>query len=78
MNIELPKAPQKWTHYTGHVYTIVALARDSETQELIVVYKRDGKVWTRPLSDWVKLVNNRPIPGLGPSKNYDGPRFYRD
>lgn len=80
MNIDLPKAKEKWKHFKGTIYTVIALARASETQELIVVYKKksgEGDVWTRPLSEWVELICNRPVPGLGASMNYYGPRFYR-
>lgn len=45
------KVGQIWKHYKGDTYRIVALARNSETDDLydVVVYERtdEPKIWTQ-------------------------------
>ena len=43
----------KYKHYKGGEYEIVALAKDEETHEDLVVYRAlygENQVWVRPLS----------------------------
>lgn len=46
-----PKIGQIWKHYKGNEYRIVALARNSETDDTydVVVYERvdEPKIWTQ-------------------------------
>ena len=44
---------EKYKHFKGNEYEIIALAKHSETLEDIVVYKAlygEGQIWVRPLS----------------------------
>lgn len=46
----------KYRHFKGNEYEVIALAKDSETQEDIVVYKAlygDGEIWVRPAKMWL-------------------------
>ena len=45
-------------HFKGGLYRMLFLARDSETQEPIVIYMHldDGSMWTRRLSLWQEQV----------------------
>lgn len=47
-----PIVGEKYKHYKGNEYEIIALAKHSETLEDLVVYKAlygEGQVWVRPL-----------------------------
>jgi hypothetical protein len=61
--------PGRYRHFKGHEYEALFVARDSETQEEVVVYKNDaGEVWVRPLSMWNEHVER---------DGYSGPRFVK-
>ena len=48
-----PKPKEKYRHFKGNEYTIIAIAKHSETLEGLVVYQAEyGErgVWVRPLS----------------------------
>ena len=45
----------KYRHFKGMEYEVIALAKHSETQEDLVVYRAlygEGQVWVRPASMW--------------------------
>jgi hypothetical protein len=47
-----PQPNEKYKHFKGNEYVILALAKHSETLEDIVVYQAlygEGQVWVRPL-----------------------------
>lgn len=49
----------KYRHFKGNLYEVVALARHSETNEEMVVYKaldKKGAYWVRPASMWNETV----------------------
>lgn len=49
----------RYRHFKGNEYEVVAVARHSETQEEMVVYKAlygDGGWWVRPASMWNETV----------------------
>ena len=49
----------KYRHFKGMEYEVIALAKHSETQEALVVYRAlygDGQVWVRPASMWNETV----------------------
>ncbi len=57
----LPAEPRagRYRHYKGNAYQVHGLARHSETQEVLVVYKMlygDGGLWVRPQSMFVSTV----------------------
>ena len=63
----------RYRHFKGGEYKVLALAKDSETQEDVVVYQAlygDGQIWTRPVKMFLENVNRPEIP-------YTGPRFTR-
>ena len=63
-----------YQHFKGKKYKVIALARDSETMEEMVVYQGQyasiefggNPVWIRPRHDFIKLIKR---------DNYEGPRF---
>jgi len=47
------KIGDKYKHYKGTLYEVIAIAKHSETLEELVVYRQisdHSKVWARPLS----------------------------
>jgi hypothetical protein len=58
-----------YKHFKGNEYEVITIAKDSETQEEMVVYralygKRD--VWVRPLKMFIEKIKK---------DNYEGSRF---
>lgn len=48
-----------YRHFKGNEYRVVALAKNSETEEMMVVYKalyNEGELWVRPASMWNETV----------------------
>ncbi len=59
--------PGRYRHYKGNEYTVLGLARHSETLEELVVYRQeygDHSLWVRPLDMFMERVevNGRMIP----------------
>ncbi|NHN84717.1 DUF1653 domain-containing protein [Acetobacter musti] len=54
--------PGVYRHYKGGLYTVLATARHSETEEWFVVYRSEsmGTLWVRPLSMWLEKVGGVP------------------
>lgn len=53
--------PGRYRHYKGKFYTVLGVARHSETEERLVVYRQeygDGSMWVRPLAMFVETVAN--------------------
>ena len=48
-----------YRHYKGNEYTVIGIARHSETDEELVVYRPeygDGSLWVRPLAMFQEMV----------------------
>lgn len=48
-----------YRHYKGNLYEVLELARHSETEEWMVIYRTlygEGDTWIRPLDMFVELV----------------------
>lgn len=53
-----PVSPGMYRHYVGRVYEVLCLARQSESDEAMVVYRSDdGQTWVRPLSMFTSVVS---------------------
>jgi hypothetical protein len=51
--------PGRYRHYKGNDYTVLGLARHSETEEWLVVYRQEygeRALWVRPLSMFAESV----------------------
>jgi len=48
----------QWCHYKGGIYTVLTLAKHSESEDILVIY-RDSKaaVFARPLAMWFDEVS---------------------
>ena len=48
-----------YKHYKGGLYKVLYLAKHTETEEIMVVYKSlygNNDIWCRPLSMWNDLI----------------------
>ena len=55
--------PGRYRHYKGNEYEVIEVARHSETEEEMVVYRKrydDHSLWVRPLD---MFVENVPVNG---------------
>ncbi|MFL5242970.1 MAG: DUF1653 domain-containing protein [Gemmataceae bacterium] len=51
--------PGRYRHYKGNFYEVVGIARHSETEEELVVYRAlygDGELWVRPKKTFLETV----------------------
>ena len=49
----------RYRHFKGNEYEVVGIARHSETEETVVVYRAlygDGGLWIRPAEMWNETV----------------------
>lgn len=52
-----------YRHYKGNLYEVLDVARHSETEEYLVVYRAlygDYGLWVRPLAMFTETVNQAP------------------
>lgn len=59
MSETLRPAPGQYRHYKGNDYQVLHVARHSETEELLVVYRPlygDSGIWVRPLKMFTENV----------------------
>ena len=64
-----PQPGEKWQHYKGGKYQIVAMCNHTETNEVLVVYRSlsFGGFHARPYSEWHEQV--------GEDKKYNYPIY---
>ena len=70
-------SPGRYRHFKGNEYEVLGIARHSETDERLVVYRPlygDGGLWVRPLPMFTETVmhNGRIVPRfefLGPTQS---------
>lgn len=59
MDNRLLVAPGKYRHFKGNEYEVLGVAKHSENQEELVVYRAlygERALWVRPLSSFVEIV----------------------
>jgi hypothetical protein len=64
----------RYRHFKGNEYTVLGVARHSETQEEMVVYRQeygDRSLWVRPLAMFQEMVT---VEGNPASANQPGRR----
>ena len=52
--------PGKYRHFKGNLYEVIGVARHSETQEEMVVYRAlygEYGLWVRPAAMWAETVD---------------------
>ncbi|MBR1802903.1 MAG: DUF1653 domain-containing protein [Clostridia bacterium] len=56
-----------YKHFKGDFYIVEDIARDSETKEQCVVYRRlygDGSLWIRPIEMFLSEVDHEKYPNV--------------
>lgn len=56
-----------YRHFKGDYYLVQDIAKDSETKEDVVVYRRlygDGTLWIRPLEMFLSEVDHEKYPNV--------------
>ena len=51
--------PGRYRHFKGNEYEVIGIARHSETEEPLVVYRAlygEGGLWVRPAEMWTEIV----------------------
>lgn len=66
-----PVAGQKYRHFKGMTVTILAIAKDSETLEELVVYEHDSEVWVRPIRMFLSEVDKEKYPDVLQSMRFE-------
>ena len=62
MRLEI-KAGDKFRHFKGTVYRIIAIAKHTETEEkLVVCADEEGNTWARPENMFFSLVDREKYP----------------
>ena len=54
-----PVRPGRYRHFKGNEYQVLGVARHSETEEEMVVYRAlygEGGLWVRPAAMWLETV----------------------
>lgn len=55
---------QKYRHFKGNVITVLEIAKNTETLEMMVVYDHDGTIWVRPYEMFVSKVDKEKYPDV--------------
>ena len=58
------KEGEKYRHFKGNIYEIVAIAKDSEDLSLKVVYKHNKEYWVRPYDMFIGEVDHEKYPDV--------------
>ena len=58
------KEGQTYRHFKGNLVKIVAIAKDSETLEKMVVYEHTGTIWVRPYDMFISEVDHQKYPNI--------------
>ena len=67
--LQYPVRPGRYRHFKGNEYQVLGVARHSETEEEMVVYRAlygEGGLWVRPAAMWLET---------GPRDGVTQPRF---
>jgi hypothetical protein len=71
MSEATPVPPGRYRHYKGNYYEVIGVARHSETEEELVVYRAlyaEGGLWVRPKAMFLDVViqDGRPLARFQP------------
>lgn len=55
---------QVYRPFKGDLMTIVAVAKHTETEELMVVYEHNGTIWARPYDMFLSKVDKKKYPDV--------------
>lgn len=58
---QTPQPGQTYVHQNGYAYEVLVVAQDNYHDEQVVIHKgkHDGRVWSRPLGNFLGLKNGK-------------------
>lgn len=56
------KVGKKYRHFKGNVIEVIAIAKNTENLEDMVIYNHDGDIWARPFSMFISEVDHSKYP----------------
>ena len=64
---------KKYKHFKGHIYEVLAIAKDSEDLSLKVVYKNveTEEVWVRPIDEFLSKVDKNKYPEVNQENRFE-------
>lgn len=58
------KPGETYRHFKGTEYKIVTIAINTETEEKMVIYQHEDKVWARPYDMFISKVDKEKYPDI--------------
>ncbi len=55
---------KSYRHFKGTIYKVIAIAKNTETLEDMVIYKHDNDVWARPYNMFISKVDKDKYPDI--------------
>ena len=62
--MKMPAKGETYRHFKGFIVKIIAIGKDSETLEELVIYEHDGEIWVRPLEMFLSEVDHEKYPDV--------------
>lgn len=59
-----PKVGEKYRHFKGMEITIIAIAKNTENLEEMVVYEHNNEIWVRPMEMFLSKVDKEKYPDV--------------
>ena len=59
-----PQVGEKYKHFKGNIIEIIAIGKNTENLEEMVVYNHDGEIWIRPLEMFMSKVDKEKYPNV--------------
>lgn len=64
--MNIPRPGSLYRHFKGNYYRIIGTGTHTETEELLVIYKKEGDalIWIRPLGNFLSKVDRSKYPDV--------------
>lgn len=56
------KVGATYKHFKGNIVKVIAIAKHTETEELMVVYSHNDDIWVRPYDMFISKVDKEKYP----------------
>lgn len=53
-----------YRHFKGHIIKVLAIAKDTETMEDLVIYQHGDQIWARPREMFLSEVDHEKYPDV--------------
>ena len=62
---------KKYRHFKGDIVTIIALAKDSETEKELVVYEHNNTIWVRDKKMFLEPLDKEKYPNANQEYRFE-------